>query len=260
MRLPRAAEIVADELRSEILRSGTTGVDRLPPQEELLGRFEVGLPSIREALRILEVEGLITVHRGNVGGATIRLPDAYNVAYMLGMVLESRNVELQDVAATISRLEPMCAAMCAERATPATIESLRQLVDEGRDAIGDPPRFNRLAREFHATVVEECGNESMAVSVGSLVYLWTAHEQSWTESATPQGRFPQAAAQKRVADVHEKILKAIESGDAKAAARLSTSHLDAAQTYHLSVESRSHVVCAPLRYTERPIKSSRSVS
>jgi GntR family transcriptional repressor for pyruvate dehydrogenase complex len=255
VRLPRAAEIVADELRSEILRSGTTGTDRLPPQEELLRRFDVGLPSIREALRILEVEGLITVHRGNVGGATIRLPDAYNVAYMLGMVLESRDVGLQDVAATIRRLEPICAGMCAERADPGTVGALRLLVKEQREAIDDPPRFNSLARAFHALVVEDCGSSSMAITVGSLVHLWTAHEQSWTEVATVQGRFPNQNVQKKIIDVHEKMLDAIEAGDPKAATRISASHLEAAQTYHLSVESRSHVMCAPLRYTERPSKS-----
>jgi GntR family transcriptional repressor for pyruvate dehydrogenase complex len=255
MRLPRAAEIVADELRSEILRSGTNGSGRLPPQDELLARFEVGLPSIREALRILEVEGLITVHRGNVGGATVRLPDAYNVAYMVGMVLESRTVDLRDVAITIRRLEPICAEMCAENATPATIAALRALVEDQRASIDDPPRFNSFARAFHSAVVEECGNASMAVSVGSLVHLWTAHEQSWTELATTQGRFPGGGTLKKIVDVHEKLLDAIEAGDPKAAARISGAHLEAAQTYHLSVDTQSQVLCAPLRYTERPAKA-----
>ncbi|MDT4935884.1 MAG: hypothetical protein QOK11_3776 [Pseudonocardiales bacterium] len=255
MRLPRAAEIVADELRSEILRGGTSGSGRLPPQEELLARFEVGLPSIREALRILEVEGLITVHRGNVGGATVRLPDSYNVAYMVGMVLESRGVDLRDVATTIRRLEPICAEMCAENATPATIAALRALVEEQRASIDDPPRFNSFARAFHSAVVDECGNASMAVSVGSLVHLWTAQEQSWTELATTQGRFPGGGTQKKIVEVHEKLIDAIEAGDTKAAARISAAHLEAAQTYHLSVDKRPQVQCAPLRYTERQAKA-----
>lgn len=255
MRLPRAAEIVADELRSEILRGGTGGSDRLPPQEELLARFQVGLPSIREALRILEVEGLITVHRGNVGGATVRLPDSFNVAYIIGMVLESRDVDLRDVAATIRQLEPICAGMCAEIATTETVAALRALVEEQREAIDDPPRFNSVARTFHSTVVEGCGNASMAVSVGSLVHLWTAQEQSWTELATTEGRFPGGRTQKTIVEVHEKLLDAIEAGDPKAAARISTAHLEAAQTYHLSVDKRPQVQCAPLRYTERQAKA-----
>jgi DNA-binding FadR family transcriptional regulator len=104
-------------------------------------------------------------------------------------------------------------------------------------------------------VVEECGNASMAVSVGSLVHLWTAHEQSWTDLATTEGRFPGGSTMKKIVDVHEKLTDAIEAGDHKAAARISGAHLEAAQTYHLSVDKQTQVLCAPLRYTERPAKA-----
>lgn len=251
MRIPRAAELVADQLRSEILNGSSGDSGRLPPQEELLTRFNVGLPSIREALRILEVEGLIVVHRGKVGGATTRRPDAYNVAYMTGMVLESRGVGLADVADTIRRLEPLCAQMCAEHATPDTVARLRALVDEQRATLDNPTAFNIAARAFHATVVEGCGSQTMAVTVGSLVHLWTAHEESWTEQAATSGRFPAGNAQRQIVRAHEKLLDAIEAGDVKAAGRISTTHLQAAQAYHLSVDTRPHVACAPLRYTER---------
>ena len=109
MRSPRLAELVADELRSEILSGAVDDGGRLDTQEVLLARFNVGLPAIREAMRILEVEGLVTVHRGNVGGATVHLPTADNVVYMMAMVLECRKVGLEDVADTLRRLEPICA-------------------------------------------------------------------------------------------------------------------------------------------------------
>ena len=201
--------------------------------------------------RLPLTEGLITVHRGNVGGATIHLPDSYNVAYMIGMVLESRDIDLLDVATTIRRLEPICAGMCAEAADPETIAELRALVKEQREAIGDPPLFNSLARAFHSKVVDGCGNATMAVSVGSLVHLWTGQEQSWTESATTDGRFPGGDTQRKIIEVHERLVDAIELGDSEEAARISTAHLEAAQTYHLSVDESPRVLCAPLRYTER---------
>ncbi|MEO8698084.1 MAG: FCD domain-containing protein [Acidimicrobiales bacterium] len=251
VRSPRVAEMVADRLRSQIL-AGDVG-DRLPPQEELLAKFKVGLPSIREALRILEVEGLVTVHRGNVGGATVHLPDTSNVAYMLGMVLESRQVPMDDIAAAIRQLEPMCAGMCSQRPDriEGTVAALETLVDQQRVTIDDPMKFNSLAREFHEVVVDGCGNQSMALTVGSLVQLWTAQEQSWTEVAAPEGRFPNRELLQQIVDVHEKIAAAIKEGNTESAVRLSAAHLEAAQTYHLSVESRPHVVCAPLRYTQR---------
>jgi len=251
VRSPRLAEMVADTLRSEILGGAVLDGDRLPTQEEIMRKVDVGLPSVREALRILEVEGLVTVHRGNVGGATVHLPDASNVAYMLAMVLESKQVGFNDVADTVHRLEPMCAGMCAGRADRATaiVPRLRELLKLQAEAVDDPPRFNILARTFHTDVVQHCGNASMALTVGSLVELWTAHEQSWTQEATSEGRFPDVTLQEAIIDVHEKITDAIELGDAELATRLSASHLHAAQTYHLSVEQRPHVVCEPLRYS-----------
>ncbi|MGZ3709853.1 MAG: FadR/GntR family transcriptional regulator, partial [Bdellovibrionota bacterium] len=60
VRSPRVSEMVAERLRLQILRGEVGDTGRLPPQEELLQKFDVGLPSIREALRILEVEGLVT--------------------------------------------------------------------------------------------------------------------------------------------------------------------------------------------------------
>ena len=67
----RIAETVAGELRDRIL----AGADRLPTQDQLVTEFGVSYPSVREALRILETEGLVTVRRGSVGGAEVHRPD-----------------------------------------------------------------------------------------------------------------------------------------------------------------------------------------
>jgi DNA-binding FadR family transcriptional regulator len=84
---PRVAELVADALRQRILGGDLTDGQLLPNQENLLTEFSVSKPSLREALRILEAEGLITVRRGNVGGAVIHQPQARHAAYTLALVL-----------------------------------------------------------------------------------------------------------------------------------------------------------------------------
>src|ERR1700676_1127610 len=84
----RIGESVARELRERIL-SGDY-VDTLPKQEPLMADFNVSAPSIREAFRVLESEGLIVVRRGNVGGATIRLPSVDDTAYQLGLALQAK--------------------------------------------------------------------------------------------------------------------------------------------------------------------------
>src|SRR3954462_11050493 len=85
-RLPRMAEVVADSLRAQILDGE---IDVVAPLDVLVRAYDVGPPAAREAMRILETEGLITVRRGNVGGADVHLPTNAHVAYPLSLVLQA---------------------------------------------------------------------------------------------------------------------------------------------------------------------------
>jgi GntR family transcriptional repressor for pyruvate dehydrogenase complex len=113
---PRLAQSVADRLRARIFSGELSEGSLLPKQEDLIREFNVGLVTVREALRILEVEGLITVNRGNLGGSVVHRPEQRRIAYMLALSLQSRDVDLADLLATIRLLEPVCAAACAGRA------------------------------------------------------------------------------------------------------------------------------------------------
>src|SRR5688572_10928069 len=108
----RMGEVVANSLRDSILRGE---IEVLPRLEDLTEQFDVGPPAVREAMRILETEGLITMRRGNVGGAHVHLPTSDRVAYMVSLVLQSKSIEVRDVGAALRQLEPLCAAMCATR-------------------------------------------------------------------------------------------------------------------------------------------------
>src|SRR3954453_8916180 len=106
---PRIAETVAAELRTRILRGD--GGDELPTQDQLVEEFGVSHPSIREAIRILETEGLVTVSRGKVGGAEVHRPDEGFAGYHIGLALQGARVTLGDLAEGLQLLEPMCAAL-----------------------------------------------------------------------------------------------------------------------------------------------------
>jgi len=112
----RTAEIVADELRRQIIDGELSDGDLLPRQEVLVEQFRVSLVSLREALRILETEGLVSVRRGNRGGAVGHAPAKASAAYMLGLLLQSDTVPLSDLGAALQELEPMCAVLAARRA------------------------------------------------------------------------------------------------------------------------------------------------
>lgn len=111
----RTAEIVADELRRQIIEGELVDGDLLPRQEVLVEQFNVSLVSLREALRILETEGLISVRRGNRGGAVVHAPAKANAAYMLGgLLLQSDYVPLADLGTALQELD-----RCARHWPPA---------------------------------------------------------------------------------------------------------------------------------------------
>ena len=110
LKQPRLAELIAVNLRDRILASEFADGANLPKQEDLLDEFGVSPPSIREALRILETEGLVSVKRGNVGGAVVLQPKVEKVAYMLALVMQASSVSLGDVSHALVQLEIPCAA------------------------------------------------------------------------------------------------------------------------------------------------------
>jgi GntR family transcriptional regulator, transcriptional repressor for pyruvate dehydrogenase complex len=232
LRQPRLAEIVAASLRDDILTGRLKEGDLLPRQEHLFREFRVSLPAVREAMRILETEGLISVRRGNVGGAVVHLPTPERTAQMISMVLQSRGTTPDDVSEALLYLEPVCARLCAARPDRDTevVPALRAVVEAQQARFDDVANWNANARRFHETLVATCGNETMIVVIGSLEAIWSAHESSvWDEAQEgSEDDSPMASKARRAAlRAHEKLLAAIEAGNEERAAAISASHLTA---------------------------------
>ena len=251
LRQPRVAEMLADVLRDRILSGELADGALLPKQDDLLAEFGTSKASAREAFRILETEGLVTVLRGNVGGAVVHRPKPETAAYMLGLVLQSRGVHLSDVGAALQYVEPLCAALCAGRADRAVsvvprLEAAHQaLVDAVND--GDEAAAVPASRTFHEELVKCSGNETMILVAGALESLWSAHEESWSVAASEAGRFPEPLLRKRALQEHEQLIDAIAAGDIDRATRTARRHLTTAQQYPLGDGSGGAVQAAYLR-------------
>ncbi|MCV7279152.1 FadR family transcriptional regulator [Mycolicibacterium flavescens] len=240
----RTAEIVADELRRQIIEGELVDGDLLPRQDVLVEQFGVSLVSLREALRILETEGLISVRRGNRGGAVVHAPAEANAAYMLGLLLQSDYVPLADLGTALQELDPMCAALAARRPDrdKTLVPKLRELNDAMAQHIGDGARFTEIGGQFHDEIIRECGNHTMVAVVGSLETLWTGHLNWWAQESAAKGEYP-AMNKRRVAlGVHTKITDAIEAGDADRARKLAARHVADTQTYLLSGDPEQRIV------------------
>jgi GntR family transcriptional repressor for pyruvate dehydrogenase complex len=225
---PSVAEMVADVIRARIVAGTLPDGSMLPKQDQLISEFQVSRPSFREALRILESEGLISVRRGNVGGAQVHAPTPENAARTLGLVLQAREVALDDLAAALAVIEPVCAAHCAQRTdrNVALVPHLRDLNIRCRaiDA-QDQAGAARLFQQFHHAIIDGCGNTTLVIVIGALERLWSLHEKAWADYADAAAAGPAADLRASVVVAHDEITDAIEAGDASRAQHLVAAHL-----------------------------------
>lgn len=227
---PRIAESIAADLRKRILRSDESDVP-LPRQEDLLRQYGVSGPSLREALRILEAEGLITVRRGKFGGAYVHKPSWSQAAYSLALSMQGQGVTIKDLAESLLSLEPMCAAACAGRADRAEVllPALRENLALTETHIDDGAAYSRTARTFHDILVTGVENRTTQLLVRSMVAIWSVQEEIWADTVNSAAQYPGAAEQKESYKTHAKLLALIEDGDVAGVTRLATKHLRATQ-------------------------------
>jgi len=239
----RTAEIVADELRQQIINGKLADGDLLPGQKQLVEHFNVSLVSVREALRILETEGLVSVRRGNRGGAVVHAPAKSSAAYMLGLVLQSDSVPVTDLRTALRELEPSCAALAALRPDRATtlLPELIQSNEAMADSLGDPEKFSEIGREFHHRLARGCGNHTMIVVMGSLEALWTSQEGEWFDRAKEENAYPTPAKRRAALNAHIKITEAIADGDIDRARRLASRHMADAHAHALPAASDQRI-------------------
>lgn len=192
---------VLDELRRRIVNGDYPPGQRLT-EERLAADFGVSRNPVREALRIAEADGLVTMMPRR--GAVVATPDASTVA---------------DLFAVRSSLEPIAARMAAERATPGDVADLRSLLDAAREATAqdDFSRVAQLNSDLHMRVIAVSGNRWLT-SIASSLYLHV----HWVFRVGAAHRAPHSWQE------HIRLVDAIEAGDADEAEAAARHHVDAA--------------------------------
>jgi GntR family transcriptional regulator, transcriptional repressor for pyruvate dehydrogenase complex len=158
-------ELIADELRSLIVSGTLAEGASLGRESDLVDRFGVSRPSLREALRILEAEGLVSVVRGVRGGVVVHQPDERMTARNAALVLQFRNATIGDVHEARTIIEPAAARRVAahREGRTAAVEALRACIAKQEATIDDPLEFGRANAEFHAVLVSLAGNQTLQV-------------------------------------------------------------------------------------------------
>ena len=167
---PKAAEIVAAELRHQIVTGRLKPGDKLHPENVLTTEFAISRPTLREALRLLESEALITISRGKHGGARVSSIDLSAAARQVGVFLQLEGATLQDVWLARTIIEPPAAALVAVQRDPDAFAALEANIVAARDAAQhDLIRYADLSAEFSLLITRHCGNKTIHL-LASLIY------------------------------------------------------------------------------------------
>jgi GntR family transcriptional repressor for pyruvate dehydrogenase complex len=230
---------IADELRALIVSGELVEGDSLGHEPDLVERFGVSRPSLREALRILEAEGLITVVRGVHGGVVVHEPDERMTARTAALVLQARNVPLADVFEALGLLEPIAAkAIAGMRNRRSVIKELRDLVARQRDAIEEPEAFGPANAVFHERLVSLAGNQTLSIVAEMLNEIVARAVIAVSQSADVVGS---VSTRRRGIRSQERLLELLEAGDGAAAEEHWRSHMQVVGRVMLGQEAATVV-------------------
>ncbi len=231
VKVPKTAELVAAQLRNQIVRGELREGDALPPEAALMAQFGVSRPTLREAFRVLESEALISVRRGARGGARVHTPDGDVAARYAGLVLQFRGATLADVYDARKALELPAVRRLASAHPPAAVEALERNVEAERLNIDDPAEAIRLQETFHLLIVQHAGNQTLTIFAEMLHHIIELHSQSYI--ARWGGAPEERKGAKLGARTHEKFLDLVKQGDVDGAEQLWGRHLDEGAEYVL---------------------------
>lgn len=239
-RVPKAAELVAARIRRQIVRGELPEGTSLAPEAELVARFGVSRPTLREAIRILESEALISVTRGARGGAKIHPPDVRVASRYMGLLMQYAKATLEEVYAVRSIVEPPAARMLAETIDDAKLEALREIVEQERISIDDGLLTAYWGTRFHERIAELTGNKALAMMIGVLhdvieMHSAVALEVRATADPDKKLRFRSIRSQ-------EKLIELLARGDGKAAESHWREHVLIAGDYVLSQTGRNTLI------------------
>jgi DNA-binding FadR family transcriptional regulator len=217
---PKAASLVAAQIRKQIVLGELAEGDLLPSEAEMVKRLGVSRPTLRQAFRILETEHLITVQRGARGGTTVLRPSTRLASRYLSDLLRHRVTTLSDVLAARLMIEPAVVELLARRRDDAAIEALEAAVDEERAVDDDTTSAMNSAEHFHVRLVELAGNPVLSQYCKLINYLIRGQIRRLPKRADDE-----AALTRGSADAHEKLVGLLEAGAAHAAGEYWREHL-----------------------------------
>lgn len=225
---------LADEVRDRLvgmIRSGELRPgDRLPSERELMDRFSVGRPAVREALQSLDSAGLIVISHGE--RARIAVPDTRGMFDRIGQtmlhLLQTSPATLEDLKQARIMFEVGMVKMAAANATAKDIHRLTEALEAQRSARDTPSEFVKGDMEFHTAIASVSGN-SVCVVLSQAMLDWLF------QFRRDLLRLP--GSELITLSEHERLLESIESHNVAEAEQAMLDHLRRADERYRILEA-----------------------
>jgi GntR family transcriptional repressor for pyruvate dehydrogenase complex len=228
---PEKADLIAERLRARILGGELPDGSSLGRVADLVDEYGVSRSSLREALRMLEAEGLVSMRRGPGGGVQVHQPTGQGAARNIALLLQFRDVTLGDVQEARTLFEPLAARMLAsKRDRRAAAEDLRRLIAEQREALDDIAAFGKANAAFHQHLYLLVGNKTVAIMAE---VLYEIVERAIAALGESRAMLPRAARARSLRS-QERLVELISLGAASDAEAQWRAHLQAATKDHSS--------------------------
>jgi GntR family transcriptional repressor for pyruvate dehydrogenase complex len=246
--------VLADELRARIRSGDWPEGLALPTERELSAQTSLSRTTVREALRMLEVDGLIEIRPGRGGGARVRRPAGDEMTRQLELFIWGRNIGVEHLHDVRTALEALGAEGAARNRTEADLADLVAKTVAVEAAVGNLTRYLDANLAWHMAIVRASHNEL-------LISFMEVLSQA-IHDATEIAAFDSEEVRMSTLKIHRAILAAVVDGDADAARRRMTRHVSAARDVAMGRWDESNdggrVVPLPKRMRQDPPPRRRS--
>lgn len=212
----KTATLVAQRIVREIADGQLAPGTPLLSEREMLAEYGVARGTLREALRFLEIQGVLSIKTGPGGGPVVNERSASNIANIIALFLQLEGAPFRAVVEARMVLEPTLAGKAALRITDEQIDALHDSLERGRDAIDDEEAFLAENDVFHALIAHAAGNQVFEMLILSL---------KWISHGGPLGVRYTERSRKAVCAEHARIYQALRARDSDRASAAMAGHV-----------------------------------
>lgn len=217
VRIGRASGDIVQQIKAHIFEGRLAPGDRLPSEKELTEQFGVSRITVRDAMRVLESQGLVEIKVGAGGGAFVAVPSTDPINMVMTDLLRLHGVSIPELIEARLVIETSIVTFAAQRATPEDITAMREALAEAKRA--------RANGDFHFTPYSVNFHIALAKAARNRVLLFTVNSFRTPFYQTLDKLLPDDQMGERAIEDHQRILDAVERHDAAGACRIMQEHL-----------------------------------